>query len=266
MSETTTRIKKITPFLISDLLMLLVAGVVVYYSDWPLHPWQVAVCAGCVFAGSLILILPYLLEYRIESKLAELEKLNSLVSQIQKMEEVSKQIASATNLWQVVQGEAGRTAELAKEIQETMSREAQAFMEFMKKANDIEKATLRLEVDKLRRAQDEWVMILTRILDQVNALYMAGVQSGQQNLIQQFSLFQNNCRQIAQRVGLNAFDGVRGEKFNPEKHALPENNKTAPENAVVSAALAPGYSFRGKIIRPALVAVQSEKQSEVAGS
>ena len=47
--------------------------------------------------------------------------------------------------------------------------------EFLAKANDSEKGFLRLEVDKLKRAEGEWLQTLVRILDHVNALHQGAL-------------------------------------------------------------------------------------------
>ena len=60
-----------------------------------------------------------------------------------------------------------------------MAAEAKAFTEFMQKANDSEKAMLRLETDKLKRAESEWVHVLVRMLDHVYALHIGAMRSGQ---------------------------------------------------------------------------------------
>jgi hypothetical protein len=84
-----------------------------------------------------------------------------------------------------VQEGADKVARTSKEIAERMSAEAKAFMEFMQKANDSEKANLRLEVDKLRRSETDWLQVLVRMLDHVYALHLGAIRSGQPALIAQ---------------------------------------------------------------------------------
>ena len=48
-----------------------------------------------------------------------------------------------------------------------MTGEVQALTEFMKRANDSERATLRLEVEKLRRWESEWLQVAVQMLDHV---------------------------------------------------------------------------------------------------
>src|SRR5205085_12537540 len=114
----------------------------------------------CVTAGAVLAVLPFLLEYRVVSKLAEANALADTVLQIKNMQAVAEQIASATARWQGVQEVADRVANTSKAIAERMSVEAKSSTEFMQKANETEKATLRLEADKLRRADGEWAHVV----------------------------------------------------------------------------------------------------------
>ena len=124
------------------------------------------------------------------------------------------------------------------------------------KASDSEKSHLRLEVEKLRRAESEWLQVLVMLLDHVYALYLAGRRSGQPNIIEQLSTFQSACRDVARKVGLVPFEAGPDEPFNPSLHQLLDNQNQLPaENARISDTLAPGYNFQGQLIRNALVSV-----------
>lgn len=252
---------KITPFLVADVLMLLVAGAIVYFSQWPLNFWQAALAAFAVFSGCAFLIIPFILEYKAAVKLEESEKFISTVEKIQKLEEVSKQITSATNYWQAAQAEAVKIVEAAGKIQQEVARQTREFSEFMARATDIEKASLRIEVQKLEQLHNDNVQVIMKLLDQVYALYRAALASGNQRIIEQISLFQMNCRQIAEKIGLIAFDGKSGEKFDSERHINVDRSATTPKGAVISGPIAPGYTYQTKMIRQALVAVHSDNSA-----
>ena len=64
---------------------------------------------------------------------------------------------------------------------------------------DVDLRKVRLEVEKLRRAEGEWLQVLVRVLDHVYALHLGALRSGQPNLIEQLSNFQNACRDAARR-------------------------------------------------------------------
>src|SRR5262245_37216227 len=81
------------------------------------------------------------------------------------LEQLAAQIGYATNQWQVIRESADKTANVAREIASGMTAEVKALNEFLQRANESEKATLRLEVDKLRRAEAEWLQVLVRMLD-----------------------------------------------------------------------------------------------------
>ena len=148
----------------------------------------------CGAIGAAVSILPFLLEYRAAVRMVETGAMVATISQIQNLEEVARQISGATAQWHGVQEHSAKTAVTAKEMVERMTAEATAFTDFLKKANDSERAKLRVEVEKLRRAEGEWLQIIVRMLDHTFALNQAAVRSGQAGLIEQLGHFQNACR------------------------------------------------------------------------
>ncbi len=135
--------------------------------------------------------------------------------------------------------------------------EAGAFKEFMHRANDTEKNTLKLEVEKMRRGETEWLQVMVRMLDHVYALHAGALRSRQPNLIAQVGNFQNACREAARRVGLVAFTPSDSEPFDKERHQLLERDSKPPEGALVGETIAAGYTFQGRMLRPALVRLQN---------
>jgi molecular chaperone GrpE (heat shock protein) len=223
-----------------------------------------ALCTAAVAAGAWLLVTPFILEYRAALKLAEADALRSTVAQIKNLEQIKQQIAEATGNWMNIQGECARTVQTAKEVADSMAAEARAFTDFLRQANDTEKATLRLEADKLRRQEQDWLQVTIRLLDQVFALYTAACQSGQPHLVQQIGLFQNVCRDLARRVGVNAFAPEPGAAFDPQMHQAHEVSGPVPAGAVIQQPLAPGYTYQGRVLRPALVQLAASASAPAA--
>jgi molecular chaperone GrpE (heat shock protein) len=207
-------------------------------------------------------IMPFLLEYRLALKLAEANALAGVVPQIQNVQGVAQQITIATNHWQNVQEQADKTAGLAKQISERMTAEVNGFKEFMQRSNETEKANLRLEVDKLRRMEADWLQVLVRMLDHVYALHQGAVRSGQPRVIEQLGNFQTACRDAARRVGLIPYAANTAEPFDAQRHQLVEVEAKAPAGALVAETIAAGYTFQGRLIRPALVRVSNGHDGE----
>lgn len=251
------------PFFLGDALLLGVACFIYWESKYPLGRWEITACAVCVALGAVLGIVPYLLEYRALLKRIEAGALESVTEKIQKLETVAAQISSATNHWQAAQDQADKTAALAREIADRMGAEVRDFSAFMEKINQGEKANLRLEVEKLKRAENDWLNVLVHLLDHVYALYHAAERSAQANLISQVGQFQNACRDAARRVGLVPVIANQEETFDGKRHQLP-NGETPPEGAVVAEMLATGYTFQGKFIRPVLVRTQGNGAAETS--
>jgi molecular chaperone GrpE (heat shock protein) len=241
------------PFFLGDALLLGLASIINFQTRSPMGKWEIFAYVLCVALGAGFGILPFLLEYRAAVKVAEAEALDSVVAQIQSLERIGAQIRNATTQWQTIQEQADKTTLAAREITEHISAEAKGFTEFMQRMNDNEKAALRLESEKFRRVEAEWLQVLVRMLDHVYALYQAAVRSGQEGLINQLGNFQNACRDAAHRVGLTPFTAIHAETFNEQRHQVLDGTTKPTTGAVVDETIATGYTFQGKLLRPALV-------------
>ncbi|MBC8094179.1 MAG: nucleotide exchange factor GrpE, partial [Akkermansiaceae bacterium] len=141
--------------------------------------------------------------------------------------------------------------------------EVKLFNEFIQKTNDSEKATLRLEVEKMRRAEVEWLQVVVRILDHVFALHQAAARSKQPGIAEQLGKFQMACHDAARRIGLAAFAAAPAEAYDAQRHQLVDGpDAKAPEGAAIEDTVATGYTFQGRLIRPAMVRLRKD---ELAG-
>ena len=252
------------PFFLGDALLLCAAYSIYHPAKLPPGPWQLAFAVLCVAVGAWLGILPFVLEYRAAIKVAEAGALTTVVRNLQNLERLATQIGSATGQWQNVQEQADKTAALAREIAERMKAEVQGFTEFLERANESEKANLRLEVEKLRRAENDWLQVLVRVFDHVFALHQGAVRSGQPNLITQLANFQNACRDAARRVGLAPFTAADSEPFDPQRHQLIEGDAKTVADGIIAETVASGYTFQGKVLRPALVRLRTDSARQTA--
>lgn len=245
------------PFLFADLVFLGAAAAILRFTPAPINLWQMGALLLCVIAGAWVCLLPFFWDYKAAVKLAEADRVADAVAQIQHVEELAAQISAATARWQLVQDASDKTAAAAREISERITGEARNFKEFLEKANDAERAHLRLELEKARRGEKEWLAVVIHLLDHTYALHQAAVRSGQANVIQQLGQFQNACRDIVRRVGLTSFAAKPGETLDPQMHQLSDGS--APQNTPVGETLAPGYTFQGQLLRRALVGLREAK-------
>lgn len=250
------------PFLAADGLLLCLAIFIGMQSKHPLGTGEVFACVACVSLGAFFGICPYLLNYRALTRIAEAYALASVVGQIKRVEKLAEQISDATGQWQTVQESADKTARQSKEIAQGMAKEVKSFEDFLKNANDSERATLRLEVDKLRRAEMEWLQTLVRMLDHIFALNRAAVRSGQPSVIEQLGNFQNACRDVARRVGLVPFIAAPADTFDEMRHQVVEGESRPAAGAAIEETVAAGYTFQGKLIRPAMVRLRDGSEED----
>jgi molecular chaperone GrpE (heat shock protein) len=253
------RLPSVLPFLIGAALLDYFAWWVVQKSEHPINIWMGVLALVSVAGAAWVSVIPFLTDAQNATKLEELDKLQSAASQIQNLDRIATQITIATAQWQNVQEHNAKAIESAKQVSEEMSAEALRFADFMKQANDSEKATLRLEVEKLKRAETDWLQVLVRVLDHVYALHRAAKHSGQPNLMEQLAHFQNACRDAARRVGLVAFAPAAGDGFEPGQHQTADGRKDIPDDAKIFETVATGYTFQGQMLRPALVLIEAPK-------
>ena len=240
-------------------MLLCVAVLAVFQSRVPLELGPAILCASAVALGALLCVTPFVLEYRACVRLTEAEALLTSAAQMKNLELVADRISAATGQWQTVQEYSTTTVNAAKQIAERMAAEVAAFTEFMQKANDSERATLRLEVEKLRRAENDWLQVVLRTLDHVFALNRAAARSGQPALIEQLANFQNSCRDIARRIGLVPFEAASGQPFDTTRHKLVDSKEAPPSGALVEETIAAGYTYQSQPLRAALVSLQPAK-------
>jgi molecular chaperone GrpE (heat shock protein) len=251
-------------FLIGDALLLALAYFIVWKSPHPIAKWEIIACFASAALGTVVGALPFILDYRAMGKLIEVNALGTVAEKIQNLEKLAAQISSATNQWagvqESVQGNSDKTVAVTKEIADRMAEEIRLFSEFMKKMNDSEKATLRLEVEKLRRGELEWLQVLVHILDHVFALHTAAMRSGDVKFAAPITTFQNACRDTARRLGLTLFAAEPNEPFDAERHQVAGSKETPPAGAVVAETIGSGYTFQGRLLRPALVRLREPNE------
>jgi molecular chaperone GrpE (heat shock protein) len=249
------------PFLLGDVLLLGFAYFVVWRSPHPIARWEIIACFASAATGALLGVVPFILDYRAMGKMIEVSALGSVSEKIQNLEKLAAQISSATGQWtgiqETVQRDSVATVAAARQIADKMAGEVREFSEFMQKMNDSEKATLRLEVEKLRRGELEWLQMLVRILDHVFALHAAAVRTGDPKFAEPITNFQNACRGTVRRIGLVPFAPGPDESFDAERHQVADKGGKPTEGAVVAETVNAGYTFQGKLLRPALVRLRA---------
>ena len=243
------------PFITAEVLLIVGGYIFAVQAPHAIRHWEVFV--ACVAAGAGIGIIPFILDYRAMGKVLEINALGAVAEKIQNLDQFCAQISAATGRWAAVQefvGEnAEKTATSARQIADKMGAEVRDFLESMKKMNDSEKAALRLETEKLRRGESEWLQTLVRILDQIFAMHGAAARSNQPKVVEQIAQLQNACQGAVRRLGLNGFVAQANEPFDATRHQLLDTKQKTVDGAVVAETLAAGYTFQGKLLRPALV-------------
>ena len=242
------------PFWFADAMLLAAAATLVAVGGRPMRFWEMVAVVVCVALGGWLAVLPFLKEHQLAARFAETNRLADTSAKLRDLETIADRIGSATSQWQAVQDRASRTAEMAGGIVDRLAREAESFAGAVSRTADGEKQTLKLEVEKLRRAEAEWLQAVGRVMDHVHAVHVAAVRSGQGNLIAQMERFHGACREALRRVGFTAIAANPDEPFDPRKHQLVDGSPPG-EGARVDETVAPGYVYQGHLLRPIIVRI-----------
>ena len=250
------------PFIVGDVALLLMAWLVYYHSDpkASFDGLEAFWCFACVATGAWVMVLPFLREFQAQADLTEAKELAASVEKISSVDGIARQIESATEQWLHVEDRANEINAASREIAGKINAEAREFTEFLQKANDTEKNHLRLEVDKLNRAQVDWVKVVTGMLDHVFALNQAGRQAGQEKLVRQLDNFQAACRDVARRVGVITHEPKPEEGFDAGKHQLRDPEAEPEAGAKIIGIAAQGLSHQGQVLRKAVVVIEGEEE------
>jgi molecular chaperone GrpE (heat shock protein) len=250
------------PFYAADILLSAIAVYVLHRLGKIEGTGGILIAIAALIAAAWaawLSILPWITEYRDATKQSETVALAGTLEQIKNLQQVGNLIGNANAQWQTVQDSANRTVNAAREIADKMKAETDEFMKFLQNANDQEKGHLRLEIEKWRKSEADFLQVTVRMLDHIFALHQAGSRSGQANLITQLDQFQNACRDAARRIGLLAFAPNPGEPFDARSHQLVDPGMTIPDQAHVGQVLATGYTYQGQLLRRALVTFAGEE-------
>lgn len=251
------------PFVAGDLLLLGAATALVLNGHRPLAPAETLAVAGLCAVGAWIMILPFLREHAAAVKLHEQAGLADTARQIGDLHTLSEHIRESTARWHTIQEGARQAAETATGAVDKVGEEARMFTEVLGRANDQEKQTLRLEVDKLRRGGTEHLQVLVHVLDHIHALYHAAARNGVSPLVTQLGQFRAACLDAVRRIGLTSYEARPGDTFDPNTHQTPEGRDPAPDSKI-GTTIACGYTYQGQPVRRILVTLDAPVDSPSA--
>jgi molecular chaperone GrpE (heat shock protein) len=248
------------PYLLADVILVATAAAVAWKAA-PVWTWkEISLVGGLTGLGAWIFIQPFQKDHETAVKLFEQVNLASAAEKLGSLDKTAQQIAAATAQWQDIQTLSNKTVNAAGDITQRIAAEAKSFSEFLARANDGEKANLRLEIEKLRRGEKDSLQVVIHLMDHCFALFQAAMSSGQPQLIQQIGNYRNACIDATRRGGILPYEAQPGEPFDADRHEVADGSK-ATEGATVERTIAWGYTFQGAGIRRIQVALASPSGS-----
>ena len=251
------------PYLLADVILVATAAAVAWKAA-PVWTWkEISLVGGLTGLGAWIFIQPFQKDHEAAVKLFEQVNLASAAEKLGSLDKTAQQIAAATAQWQDIQTLSNKTVNAAGDITQRIAAEAKSFSEFLARANDGEKATLRLEIEKLRRGEKDSLQVVIHLMDHCFALFQAAMSSGQPQLIQQIGNYRNACIDATRRVGILPYEAQPGEPFDADRHEVADGSE-ATEGATVERTIAWGYTFQGAGIRRIQVALAASQPAASA--
>ncbi len=250
------------PYLLADVVLVVTAAAVAWKAA-PVWTWkEIALVGGLTGLGAWIFIQPFQKDHEAAVKLFEQVNLASAAEKLGSLDKTAHQIAAATAQWQDIQTISTKTVNAAGNIASQIAAEAKGFSEFLTRANDGEKSTLRLEIEKLRRGEKDSLQVVIHLMDHCFALFQAASASGQPQLIQQIGNYRNACIDATRRVGILPYEAQAGEPFDSERHEIADGSEP-PQGATVDRTIAWGYTFQGVGIRRIQVAIATTETAAI---
>ncbi len=260
MSEQTVPRAAKWPFVLGDLCLLAAAGGVAWLAHSGRIPWSLSVAAvttAAVGAGAWVLVTPFLRDQEAELRLREQDNLADTLQQIQQLERAASSIAAGASNLQSGQQSLQRANESAAALVQQLAAERKSFAETLQRNQDQERQTLRLELEKLRRGEEETLRVVCHLLDHNFAVYQAGQRSPHPGVAQQLAQYRAACLDAVRRLGIVAHEATPGDAFHPDFHQTVDG-KNPPADSRVAGTLACGYTVRGLGVRPIIVAIEGQ--------
>lgn len=260
MSEQTVPRAAKWPFVLGDLCLLAAGGGVAWLAHSGRIPWSLSVAAvttAAVGAGAWVLVTPFLRDQEAELRLREQDNLADTLQQIQQLERAASGIAAGASNLQSGQQALQRANETSAALVQQLAAERKSFTEILQRNQDQERQTLRLELEKLRRGEEETLRVVCHLLDHNFAVYQAGQQSPHPGVAQQLAQYRAACLDAVRRLGIVAHQATPGDAFHPDFHQTVDG-KAPPEDSRIAGTLACGYTVRGVGVRPIIVAIEGQ--------
>ncbi len=116
------------------------------------------------------------------------------------------------------------------------------------------KRVAREREDLLKYANEQLILALLPVVDNFDRA-LASENNDSEKLLAGIEMISRQLMDILSREGLESIPAV-GQQFNPEHHeaVIKEESGNHPENSIIQE-LRRGYTYKGKVIRPAMVKV-----------
>lgn len=148
--------------------------------------------------------------------------------------------------------------EKARRLEEELDNQKEQYLRLAAEFDNFKKRVARERIETADRAQAALVVKMLGVLDDLERL-VSGEDHGQGPVFDATVLIHKKLRKELESAGLESIDPT-GQPFDPKVHeavsTLPPPDPS--KDHIVAATFQTGYSFKGNLIRPAMVQVYSD--------
>jgi molecular chaperone GrpE len=175
---------------------------------------------------------------------------------------------SADDRTPTVAGPSGTAADLpsgTEELQRQLAEKNDRLLRALAEADNIRRRAQRDREDAVRFAAEGLVRDLIPVLDNLDRALAAARGAGEASgIVDGVELIRREFLKVLERNGVTRYSAV-GQRFDPNQHeAIARVVSIDKEPDTVVSETVPGYSLRGRVIRPAQVAVAGAPDEDAA--
>jgi hypothetical protein len=157
------------PFILGDLALVILAWVIADRHPNPFSPLPLLVITGCVVAGCISLMIPFLVNYVRDQEAAAASLRRELAEQFKKILVASEHLQHSTVQLKTIEETAAKTLQAAEVLPYRLQEKIAEFNEQLAAAEESERDALTLELEALHAAESKRLAAVASQIGQLTA-------------------------------------------------------------------------------------------------
>jgi hypothetical protein len=172
--DTAPRLSKL-PFIAVDATLLALAWFTAAHYSNPISPFPLFVITGCVVAGIVVLMIPFIVNYGRDQEEAATSLRHELGEQFKRLIAASEHLQNSTNQLKTIEEIATKNVQTAERLPSRLQERIAEFNQQLAAAENKDKIRLEQELERLRGAEGERLTAAAAEIAQSLAKWTEGV-------------------------------------------------------------------------------------------